>query len=491
MGKIEIRDLSFRYGQSEQHAVLKNLCAEFDSSRITVLTGPSGCGKSTLLYLAAGLYPENAGTVFGGSVTVEGEALASLPPHRRCALAGMMFQNPELQFCMDTVENELIFCLENAQVPPADISARMDEALDFSGISHLRSRALVTLSGGEKQKAMLACLTALRPKWLLLDEPFANIDEASARFLAQKFRAMHERFGTGILAVDHRLDNWAEAADDLCLFDGQNGSISPPLPLKELDGARFTQLGVIGPNSPYRENPPAPAPLSPDEPPVLELKNLSLSHGKTPVLQKVNARFSPGRIYAILGESGSGKSSLFGALSGLYPYEGSVFLEGKDLRRSRRRALGKLGFVTQDPQDQFVGDRVLDELLISLKSAQRTGALSKETDIEAEAERILKSIGLWRYRRRSPYLLSQGQQRRLGVAALLAYPCRALFCDEPTYAQDRVNTVALMESLCRIAREQHIALIFSTHDRRLAVEYADALFELKGGALHALDQSRL
>ena len=98
---------------------------------------------------------------------------------------------------------------------------------------------------------------------------------------------------------------------------------------------------------------------------------------------------------------------------------------------------------------------------------------------------------LWRYRDISPYLLSQGQQRRLGVAALMAYDCICLVCDEPTYAQDRRNTMAIMDALARQAREHGVALIFSTHDPQLARDYADEILELRGGVLHAVTESRV
>ena len=109
--------------------------------------------------------------------------------------------------------------------------------------------------------------------------------------------------------------------------------------------------------------------------------------------------------------------------------------------------------------------------------------LKKREDAEMKTEEILRGIKLWRYRDISPYMLSQGQQRRLGVAALMAYPCKVLVCDEPTYAQDRNNTKAIMDALCRQAREHGVALIFSTHDRQLAKDYADEILELKGGRL--------
>ncbi len=468
---IRFEDLRFAYFEDRKD-ILPGLTCSFDASEVTVLTGASGCGKSTLLYLAAGVYPHGAGVVRAGRVTIDDQAPGELSPPERCRLVGMMFQDPELQFCMDTVKNELIFCLENIRTDPAEIEARLDGALDFCGVRHLKDRMLQTLSGGERQKVMLACLVCLGPKWLLLDEPFANIDDASAREIAAKLRRLHDERGTGILAVDHRLDNWLGVADTVRVME--DGLLLPDrMDARQLDAERLEALGVIVPGRPYAPELPPPEPGGV----VLELRGLSVCHGKEPVLRGVDAAFQRGMIYAIVGPSGCGKSTLFGALSGLYRYEGQALLEGRELRRLPRKYLGRIGFVTQDPQDQFVGGTVRAEILTSLRG---------RGDAESVSEQILREIHLWRYRDVSPYLLSQGQQRRLGVAALMAYDCRCLVCDEPTYAQDRRNTMAIMDALCRQARERGAALIFSTHDRRLARDYADEMLELKEGTLHAL-----
>ncbi len=467
---ISFENLQFTYF-ADRKPVLAQVSAAFDASEITVLTGPSGCGKSTLLYLAAGIYPQAAGLVQGGRVTVEGVEPASLKPPERCRLVGLMFQNPELQFCMDTVRNELIFCLENIRTDPAEIEARMDEALAFCEIAHLKDRTLLSLSGGERQKVMLACLTALGPKWLLLDEPFANIDDEAARAIAAKLGQLHRERGVGILAVDHRLENWLSVADTIRFLDG--GRLLPEtMDARALDRARLEALGILVPGASYGPQLP---PARPGEV-VLELRNLSLTHQGSAILRNVNAQFRRGCLYAVVGPSGCGKSSLFGALSGVFPYRGEALLEGRSLKKLRRQDLGKIGFVTQNPQDQFVGGTVRREILASLR---------RDPNAEARSEEILRGIRLWRYRDISPYLLSQGQQRRLGVAALMAYDCRCLVCDEPTYAQDRRNTVAIMDGLARQARERNVALIFSTHDPQLARDYADEIYSLKEGTLHA------
>lgn len=448
---ITVTDLCFSYS-GHTRPTLQNLSARFDAGQITLLTGPSGCGKSTLLYLLAGIYPKNAGTLHSGTILIEGHCPAELPPPERCQIVGMMFQNPRLQFCMDTVLHELAFCLENRQVPPQDIPEQIDAALEFCQISDLKYRRLDTLSGGQQQLVMLACLVALNPRWLLLDEPFANVDGDTARQIIQKLLQLHEARGTGILAVDHQPELWANAAQQIiCMEHGHLGrSYSPSQPLSP---------------RPYREKPPSGAP----GPVQLCLKNVSVRRGDHMVLQNLSMQFCQGRSYAIVGSSGCGKSTLFGTLLGLYPYEGRITLGGKSLRR---RASGSMGFVTQSPQDQFLADTVLGELCATPHSKE-------------QAMELLQELGLLPYRDSSAYLLSQGQQRRLGVAALMAFPCEVLVCDEPTYAQDRTNTIAIMDRLWNLVQEKGVTLIFSTHDLLLAESYANEILELKEGCLYA------
>lgn len=467
---IKIENLDFSYFE-DSSSIISDLSAEFNSDEITVLTGISGCGKSTLLYLAAGLYPHNAGFLRSGKILVEGTNPDKITPEKRSRYIGMMFQNPELQFCMDTVENEMLFCLENICIDSEEIDKRMDEALEFCGVIDLKKRKLVSLSGGERQKVMLACIVELQPKWILLDEPFANIDDESARIIAGKLKSLHEDRGTGILAVDHRLDNWINIADRLMVM--ADGSIYQNKISKDsINAEELEQLGIIVPGHSYKPN----LMTSDMGKPILEIKHLSLSHSKREILRDVNVTFKRGGIYALLGQSGCGKSSLFGALSGMYRYKGDIIFEGKSMKKQRKSDRGKIGFVTQNPQDQFVGSTVQNELTKGHADAEKA---------EKRSRKILKEIGLWKYREISQYMLSQGQQRRLGVAALMMYDCHMLVCDEPTYAQDRNSTMTIMDRLCKMAREKNIALVFSTHDKQLAADYADEIFELKDGVLNA------
>ena len=469
------KDVNFSYSPSGKSRELAGVNGEIEAGKITVLTGVSGCGKSTLLYLAAGIYPQNAGTLISGHITMEGIDPASLPSHRRCRLVGMMFQNPELQFCMDTVENEIVFCLENVQTPSQKMAQIIDEALDSCSISHLRLRSLYSLSGGEKQKVMLACIVALRPKWLLVDEPFANIDDDSAAQIAKSLIRMNREHATGIVAVDHRLDHWIATADYLQIV-GAKGSLLEKIDITKVQPAQIAALGISMPGQNYQlpQIPPAAA----EE--LLVLNGITLDFGKHRILNDLKCGFQKGKIYAIVGSSGCGKSTLFSVLSGVRRANGKIIFGGKLFDAHKRRRMKGVAYVTQNPQDQFIAETVFDEITAGLKNKLNPNTLEKE------AEKLLREINLWNYRKVSPYRLSQGQQRRLGVAALLAIPCGLLVCDEPTYAQDRKNTIAIMDTLQNAARKKGISVIFSTHDRQLAKDYADISLEMTEGKLNEI-----
>ncbi|MGI6152203.1 MAG: ABC transporter ATP-binding protein [Christensenellaceae bacterium] len=476
MAGIVWKNVCFSYSERGKHNALENVNLEIEQGKITVLTGPSGCGKSTLLYVAAGIYPGHTGVLKQGCVTVSGEKIGSLPPPVRAKRVGMVFQNPDLQFCMDTVKNELIFCLENIGEDPASMDEIIAKAVDFCGIPRLLDRKLATLSGGEKQKAMLACIVALRPEYLLLDEPFANIDPDAAAELAAKLRKMCDVFGTGIVAVDHHLGHWTEVADEVVLLKpggrvGRRGMDPANLPQAELAAE-----GVAVPGVRYQaQKPPKP---HAGKTKALELAGVTVNIDGCEVLRGAGAAFYSGQVYAVTGKSGSGKSTFFNTLCRLHKYNGSIRVDGQELKKIPRKKMGhKIGFVFQSPQDQFVTSNVLDEITVGLKGNM------DEAQAAAEAERILREIGLWRYRLVSPFMLSQGQQRRLAVAALLAYRCKILVCDEPTYAQDLKALLAVMDGLQRMVAEEGLTLIFSTHDQKLAADFADHVYEMKEGRL--------
>lgn len=187
---IDIHHLSFEF--ADHQPVLDQVSVQFQPGQVALLMGPSGCGKSTLLRLIAGLLPKYGGKVTSGQVAFPAGA----------PTIGMLFQDPLTQFALDTPRHELEFVLENEQVAPSQISHRVAAALAFCNIAALADRPLTTLSGGQQQRVALAVVIARHAQVLLLDEPFASIDEGNRNFIIQQLTTL-VKTGVTILIADH------------------------------------------------------------------------------------------------------------------------------------------------------------------------------------------------------------------------------------------------------------------------------------------------
>jgi energy-coupling factor transporter ATP-binding protein EcfA2 len=167
---ITFEHVSFTYPGASQPA-LNDLSFELFPGDFVLLVGPSGAGKSTLLRCINGLVPHFSGGALTGNIRVEGLDPVAATPQVMSRHVGFVFQDPEAQFVMDRVEDELAFALENAAMAPVEMRVRVEETLDLLDLAPLRDRMLVTLSGGERQRVAIAAALALRPEILILDEP--------------------------------------------------------------------------------------------------------------------------------------------------------------------------------------------------------------------------------------------------------------------------------------------------------------------------------
>lgn len=438
MDAVKIENVSFRYFPEGKRNILDCVDLHIPEGGITVLTGASGCGKSTLAALMAGLYPSNGGVLVSGDVKLWGRSVFSMRPQERAGVISMLFQNPDLQFCMSTLRKELHFCLENIRVPGEAIGERSLQAAKALGMEPFLDRTLDTLSGGEKQKAALCCLLALDSKIFLLDEAFANIDTPTAREIIARLRQLADG-GKTVIAIDHRAELWQDAADRILSLGEER-----VVPRAKKQSCRAGEAAVV-------------------------LRDVTIRR-ECALIEGANAVFPKGCMSVILGETGCGKTTLFQALLKQHPYEGHIEVEGRDLRAIRQKALfRKIGVVFQNPANQFITQNVLQEVQTSLR-------LWKKED---SAEDLLKDYGLWQYRKYSPYMLSQGQQRRLAVLSVLAGGQEILLLDEPTYGQDARGVAVMMEQLRR-KLEEGLTVICITHDEELAEAWADKIYRLEG-----------
>ncbi|MBR1456538.1 MAG: ATP-binding cassette domain-containing protein [Oscillospiraceae bacterium] len=488
---LQLEDLVFRFQEKGKRNILDHVSLEIEAGGITVLMGSSGCGKSTLAAVAAGLYPENGGFLESGDIRLFGRPLKELNQQQRAAYLTLMFQNPDLQFCMNTLRKEMQFCMENICVPPEQMDEKIACAAERLGVSELLDRRLHSLSGGEKQKAALACLYVMESRCVLLDECFANIDRSAAREILELLLRMKQE-GRTVIAIDHQADLWLDAADEIILL-GEGGRVAARGICRENLAAYrpvFQEQGLFYPQAPERLYPPRPA-----GDPVLSFRDVSIRRGQTVkkkwsrkpepdepfLLRQASADFPRGCMTAVLGPSGSGKTTTFLAALKQYPYTGTILLNGRDLSRLRPRELyQQMGIVFQNPSNQFITQNVEEEICASLRVWDRQ---MPEEACRQRADQLLESYQLGRYRKYSPYMLSQGQQRRLAVLSVLAGGQKLLLLDEPTYGQDDRSSRAVMQQLRQKIEDEGLTVIFITHDRALAAVWADRIYELCGQKL--------
>ncbi|NLG67167.1 MAG: ABC transporter ATP-binding protein, partial [Actinobacteria bacterium] len=205
---VSVEHLSYRYPGSppEAHPDVRHVSFTLEPGEVVLLLGRSGCGKSTVLRALNGLVPHFYGGTFAGRVLVNGKDTRSTRPRDLGRVVGLVFQDPESQAVMTTVEREIAFGLENSGTPVAAIGRLVEESLVALGLSHLRRAPLSTLSGGELQKVALAAVLAMQPQLLLLDEPTSQLDPVSAEELLSALRRLSEDTGTTIVLAEHRVD---------------------------------------------------------------------------------------------------------------------------------------------------------------------------------------------------------------------------------------------------------------------------------------------
>ncbi|MGD8626439.1 MAG: ABC transporter ATP-binding protein, partial [Anaerolineae bacterium] len=202
---IDVRDLTFCF-QGSSRPALRGVDLAIEPGEFLVITGPSGCGKSTLaLALGGYLFRQYDGQA-GGAVVVDGMDARRQPIYDLAEVVGLVQQNPEVQFCTLTVEDEVAFGLENRRLPRDEIQARIDWALEVAGAAHLAGRSLATLSGGEKQKVAIAAMMATRPRLIIFDEPTSNLDPAATAEIFQVIADLRRQAGLAVVVIEHKLE---------------------------------------------------------------------------------------------------------------------------------------------------------------------------------------------------------------------------------------------------------------------------------------------
>jgi energy-coupling factor transporter ATP-binding protein EcfA2 len=450
---VEVRGLSVRYVEA---CGLRGVDLSIGPGSFVLVGGPSGGGKSTLAHALMGLIPQANPAEVRGCISIAG-----LDPRRHsvsqlATRVGLVFQNPATQLFNGTTAEEVAFGPRNLGLPPQEIAARVEVALEAVGCTHLRHRPVRHLSGGEQQRVAIAAVLAMRPTVLILDEPTANLDTEGVRLLARTLVQLHRRFQITLVVIEHRLAPFLSHADRLVwLVDGRVVADGPPV----------ETLAQVQPATPARLAPPAPT-----DGPLVALQRVTAGYDGRPILQDCSLVLHRGDFAALVGPNGAGKTTLARVLAGLLrPRRGRVIWYAA--RRDRR-----VGLLQQNPLHQLVCDTVEEEVRFGPHNLGAAGA----REVTARVEAALTETGLQPLRHRPTHALSVGQQQRAALAATLSLHPALLILDEPTVGQDWGHLVQVMDFLADLNRAGRTILLI-THDRRLVERYASRVWEMAGG----------
>lgn len=244
---VHIEKLSFRYLESKQWT-LSEIELEVKEGEIIILAGPSGCGKSTLLRCMNGLIPHMYPGEYQGSVTIDGIQVREEPMGILAQKVGLLFQNPENQIFMFSVERDIAFGPENLALPRQEIRSRVDETMRLLGIEPLAQRAPHELSDGQKQRVALAGVIAMRPKLVILDEPTSLLDPKTASELVSLIQDLNTRLGITFVVVEHRLDLLTKLATRMVVMN-EGRKVLDGTPSEVLSNERVGAYGIVVPSA--------------------------------------------------------------------------------------------------------------------------------------------------------------------------------------------------------------------------------------------------
>lgn len=466
---LVVENLTVRYGGRSKPAV-SGLSLDANEREFVLLAGNSASGKSTAMQAVCGFIPHIIPAEVSGTVRLDGKEYSD--PAEVAGIACMVQQDPETQFCTETVEEEVAFGPENLRFTRGDIRRSVDEALAAVKAGHLIDRRLSTLSGGEKQKVAIASVLSVNPRLLILDEPTASLDPRSIGQVVRAISAAKSSRDIAVIVVEHRVRDFIDMADRLIVLRDGGLELDARRGDKTFDEARAAAF-----------TPPAYCrPQRIREDVIISVRGLSLEIDGWQILDGIDLDIKEGAVVALMGENGSGKTTLLRHLVGLQSIQnGSLSICGHNASSEHKVNawhLGRdVGLVFQNPNHQIFENTVEREMVFA---ANNFGA---DTSMAYEAlQDFERREGLRRFVH--PHCLSFGQKRRVNILSAYSHKPRVLLLDEPFAGQDQENLeriVAIVDDIQKAGG----TIVVVTHDLSFARQYCTDAVVLHEGRVIA------
>lgn len=470
---ISLKNFTFGYGASDEPR-LNRVNLEISAGEFVLVCGATGSGKSTLLRALVGLVPHFTGGVASGKRTIDGHDFSTAMPHETAHLIGYVNQQPEGAFVADTVVEELAFALEQLGVPRDQMIERVDAALAATGLTELRNRKLIELSGGQQQRVAIAAALSAGQKILILDEPTSALDPASAHELLEFIHVLCRTQNLTAIIAEHRIERLIDLVDSVIVVSNDatvtqgrptdqlaKFSFVPPLielaqrldwqPIElniENASKRFTDE--------YKKQPRKIAHLDLGQV-LLRAENVIVDYANLRAVDNISIEARAGEVIAIMGENGSGKTSLLWALQGQNP------------------SLDEIAMVPQQASDLLFLNSLSEELRDSdeVAGAKPTSTASL---LEQFTSRLDPAI--------HPRDLSSGQQLALVLAMQLVKNAPVVLLDEPTRGLDYATKKQVAQVIRGLAAAGK-AILFASHDVEFVAQTADRVVQLEAGQVTA------
>ena len=506
---ISFNQFTFQY-DAQAEPTLKDISFDIAKGEKVLILGPSGSGKSTLAHCLNGIIPNIHKGQAKGQVLIDGQDVFTQSIYDKSQLVSTVLQDPDGQFIGLTVAEDLAFALENDCVNQSAMKDRVSlwaESLDLASLLNHRPQ---DLSGGQKQRVSLAGVLIDESPILLFDEPLANLDPRSGQETIDLIDKIHKEVGATTIIIEHRLedvlyrpvDRILLVNDGTLLFNGspdellsstlllENG-IREPLyltvlrqlgfdttraqNLSQLDALDLSGLGL--PDRVLRDKTEA------SNNSILEVEGLKVGYGDNQiVIDDISFSLKKGERIAIVGKNGAGKSTLAKALCGFIPSQGKLTYLGQDIcQDSIAERSERIGFVLQNPNQMISQAMIFDEVALGLRLRG-----VEETEVEERVHEVLKTCGLYSFRKWPISALSFGQKKRVTIASILVLKPEIIILDEPTAGQDYQTYTDIMKFLDGLQKKGH-TIVMITHDMQLMLEYSDRCLVVVDGEIIADD----
>lgn len=477
MAYIEAEDYRFSYPGADQPAVeIRGLAIEKGS--FCLLAGASGSGKTTLL------------RQLSGNTLLQGVEEGRLVSHAR--QSSYVWQNPESQIVTDRAEYEIVFGLENINMPKEQMQRRLAEVVTFFGLEELMGRDTMSLSGGEMQTLNLAAAIAMDPDLLLLDEPASQLDPVAAARFYELLRQINEELGITVIIAEQRLEDIVAMADQMILMDGGRICLSgAPEDVFDRTPERmlsffpsflqlYHRMGEKGAApltrkaarrwfcaefQPKQERPGEQDGAAESSGDRIWCKGLYFRYDRSQpdVLSNCSFVIPKGTVVCLAGGNGSGKSTLLEILRGRFrPYRGKC-----------GNMPGRIAYLPQQPGYLFLKDTV--------EECCRSGT--------AQMSALVSVFGLDRLRHRHPADLSGGELQGLGLCQVLGEDAELYLLDEPAKGLDQHRKEILGRLLTEMAG-QGKTVLFVSHDMEFAARYTQIMALMFQGRVPLIADTR-